>query len=58
MFNTMEQRKKDRITEEFCLRNFSILFQNNQDIPVSVIVDPLNKIFAERLKGYRKQGGT
>lgn len=58
MFSTMEQRKKDRITEEFCLHNFTLLFQNNQDIPVSVIVDPLNKIFAERLKGYRKQGGT
>jgi hypothetical protein len=46
------------VAEEFMLRNFSILFESNQDIPVSVIIDPLAKIFAERIKGYRKQGGT
>lgn len=50
--------RKDRITEEFYLKNFADLFSRNSDIPVTSMVDPLTKVLAERLKGTRLKGGT
>ena len=43
--------RKDRITEEFYLTNFSDLYARNADIPVTAMVDPLSKVLSERIKG-------
>jgi hypothetical protein len=50
--------KKDRVTEEFVLRNLSELFEQRPDIPIAVLLEPLIEILSERLKGERLQGGT
>ena len=49
--------KKERVTEEFCLRNFLELIEKYPEIPLNVIVDPMLQIFGNRLKGERKHGG-
>jgi len=50
--------KKDRVTEEFCLKNFLHFFNKYPDIPILLLVEPLINLFNDRIKGERKQGGS
>jgi hypothetical protein len=43
--------RKDKITQEFVLKNLTDLFQSRPDIPVTVLIEPVTEIFTERLKG-------
>jgi len=39
--------------EEFILRNFTQLFENQIDLPLNLIVEPVVAIFSERIKNER-----
>jgi hypothetical protein len=49
--------KRDRLTEEFILKNFIGLFEQYVDLPVGLLADPVIKVFGERLKKNQNKPG-
>lgn len=47
--------KRDRLTEEFVLKNFLSLFDQHQDLPLGLLVDPVIQVFSDRLRGQRNK---
>lgn len=48
-----DKNNRDRLCEEFVLRQYIDLFFKHPELPINLVVEPVTNVFADRLKGEK-----
>jgi hypothetical protein len=51
------RERNDRVIEEHILKNFTMLFDSYEDLPMNLLVEPVVAVLSERIKTVRQEGG-
>lgn len=51
------RERNDRVIEEHLLKNFTMLFDTYEDLPMNLLVEPVVTVMADRIKTVRQEGG-